>query len=84
MLNPVPSLYTLIPSTGETRYHSPLLIDNQLNAANSLDYTLGSISGQWASAPFDSSNANELYLPFQYLHTPLTISGYISQAQHSW
>ena len=83
MLNPVPSLYTLIPSTGETRYHSPLFIDNQANAASSGDYTISHISGQWASAPFDSSNANVLYLPFQYLITPLTVGGYISQAQHS-
>ncbi len=78
-----PVLYLLIPSTGETRYLSPVYIDTHSTARGPEDL-IGTGTGiaSWTSGSFDPAIANRFAVSYRYSHSQ-TIGRYINQAANS-
>ncbi len=76
-----PVLYLLIPSTGETRYLSPVYIDTHSTAPTSMDLMAnGTGNGFWSAGSFNPSNPNQFYIGYRYSNYARTVGTYVNQA----
>ncbi len=78
-----PVLYLLIPSTGETRYLSPVYIDTHATARGPQDL-IGTGTGMafWTAGSFDPVAGNKFAVAYRYNHNQ-TIGRYIDQAPNT-
>ncbi len=79
-----PGLWLFIPSTGESRFLSPLYLDNSASAAAVVDRTItNGYTAHWTNGSFDSADPNKLYIWFSYGGGPHPVGATYDEAANS-